>query len=157
MPVLKRTVFAATAVAGLLCIPITPAAAAGPLLFAPWALGHAIGAAARLATLPLVVASAAVSAQQPPAQYPQTSGYYAGPASYYAPPSYYARPPAYYAQPPGNYFAPQPYYRPALASVPPIPRFYAPPRSYYAPREPYYGYHGGQVYPRSGGFAYRRR
>ena len=157
MPALKQTVFAATAIAGLLWIPITPAAAAGPLLFAPWALGHAIGAAARLATLPLVLASAVASAQQPPAQYPPASGYYGGPAGYYAPPNYYARPPADYAPPVEHYYAPQPYYRPALAYARPMPSFYAPPRNYYAPRASSYGSYGAHVYPRSGSFAYRRR
>ena len=155
MPGLKQKVFPAAAIAGLLCLPITPAAA-GPLLFAPWALGHVIGAAATLATLPLVVASAVLSAQQPPAEYSPTPGYYGGPAGYYAPPNYYARPPAYYAQPPGYYSAPQPYYQPALAYAPPMPRFYAPPRGYYTPRAPYYGSYGAHVYQRSGGFAYRR-
>jgi hypothetical protein len=152
---LKQTVLVGAATAGLLCMPITPAAA-GPLLFVPWALGNAIGAAATLATLPLVVASAVASAQQPPAQYPPTSGYYGGPDSY-APPNYYARPPAYYAQPPGYYYGPQPYYRPALAYAPPMPHFYAPPRSYSSARTPYYGSYGAHVYPRSGGFADRRR
>jgi hypothetical protein len=157
MPGLKQMVFAAAATAALLCLPVTPAAAAGPLLFAPWALGHIIGAGARLATLPLVVASAAASAAQPQAPYPPTPSYYGGPAGYYAPPNYYARPPVYYAQPSGYYPAPQAYYRPTLAYAPPMPRFYAQPRGYYAPRTPYSGSYGAQVFSRSGGIAYRRR
>jgi hypothetical protein len=144
MPALKQTVFAAAATAVLLCLPITPAAAGGPLLFAPWALGHVIGAGVRLATLPLVLASAAASAVQPQGPYPPTPGYYGGLAGFYAPP-------------PGYYAAPQAYYRPALAYAPPMPRFYAQPRGYYAPRTSYSGSYGAQVFYRSGGFAYRRR
>ena len=95
MPGLKQTVLAAAATAAFLCLPTRPAAAS-PLLFAPWALGHVIGAAARLATLPLVAASAAISAAQPAAPYPPSPGYYGRPAGYIAPPNYYAGPPAYY-------------------------------------------------------------
>ena len=156
MPALKQTVLAAAATAALLCLPITPAAAAGPLLFAPWVLGHVIGAGMRLATLPLAVASSAASVGQPRAPYPPTPGYYGGPPGYYAPPNYYARPPVNYG-PPGYYPAPQAQYRPARAYAPPMPRFYAPTRGYYAPRASYSGSHGAQGSYRSGGFAYRRR
>ena len=155
MPALKQTVLAVAATAALLCLPITPAAAAGPLLLAPWILGHVIGAGVRLATLPLVAASSAVAAGQSQAPYPPTPGYY-GPPGYYAPPNYYARPPVNYA-PPAYYPAPQAYYRPVLAYVPPMPRFYAPTRGYYAPRASHSGSYGAQVFYRSGGFAYRRR
>jgi len=130
MPGLKQTILAAAATTALLCLPITPAAAAGPLLVAPWVLGHIIRAGVSLATLPLALASAA-SAQQPPAP----GGYYGGSPGYYAPPNYYARPPGYYR-------APQAYYRPALAYARPMPHFYAQARGYHAS---------------SGGFAYRRR
>jgi hypothetical protein len=157
MPGLKQTVFAAAATAALLCLPITPAVAGGPLLFAPWALGHIIRAGAMLASLPLVVASAVASADQPPAPYPPTPGYYGGPAGYYAPPNYYARSPASYARPPGYYPAPQAYYQPALAYARPMPQFYAQPRGYYAPRTPYPGSYGAHAFDRSGGFVYRRR
>jgi hypothetical protein len=143
---LKQTVFAAAATAALLCLPIRPAMAAGPLLFAPWALGHIIRAGVQLATLPLVLASA----QQPTAPYPPTPGYYGGPAGYYA------RPPAYYGRPTGYYPAPQAYYRPALAYARPMPQYYAQPRGYYAPRTPYSGSYGSH-FDRSGSFAYRRR
>jgi hypothetical protein len=156
MPGLKRTVLAAAATAALLCLPVATAAA-GPLLFAPWVLGHIILAGARLATLPLVVASAAISAEQQPAPYPPTPGYYGGPAGSYAPPNYYARPPAYYPPPPGYYPASQAYYRPALAYAPAMPQFYAQPRGYYAPRMPYSGSYGARAFHQSGGFAYRRR
>ena len=150
MPGLKQSIFAATATAALLCVPITPAVAAAPLLFAPWVLGHIIRAGVSLATLPLAVASAA-SGQQPPAPgyYGGQSGYYAPPnyyarpTGYYAPPqNYYARPPGYYARPQGYYRAPQAYYRPALAYARPMPQFYAQARGYHA---------------RSDGFAYRGR
>jgi hypothetical protein len=156
MPALKQTVFAAAATAALLCLPITPAAAAGPLLFAPWALGHVIGAGVRLATLPLALASSAASAGQPAAPYAATPGYY-GPPGYYASPNYYARPPAYYGPPAGYYAPPQAYYRPAPAYASPMPRYYAQPRGYYPPRTSYSGSDGAQVFSRSGGFAYRRR
>jgi hypothetical protein len=141
---LKQTTFAAAATVALLCLPIRPAAAAGPLLVAPWVLGHIIRAGVSLATLPLVLASAA-SAQQPP-----TPGYYGGRPGYYAPPiNYYARPPAYYPRAPGYYArsagysrAPQAYYRSPLAYARPMPQFYAQTRGYHAP---------------SGGFSYRGR
>jgi hypothetical protein len=155
MPALKQTVLAAAATAALLCLPITPAAAAGPLLFAPWVLGHVIGAGMRLAALPLAVASSVASVGQPRA-YPPTPGYYGGAPGNYAPPNYYAQPPVNYG-PPGYYPAPQAYYRPARAYAPPMSRFYAPTRGYYAPRASYSGSHGAQGSYRSGGFAYRRR
>jgi hypothetical protein len=158
MPGLKQTAFAAAATAALLCLPITPAAAAGPLLFAPWALGHVILAGARLATLPLVAVSAAASAAQPPAPYPPAPGYYGGPAGYYPPPNYYARPPVYYSPPAGYYPAPQASYRPAVAYAPPMPQLYSQPRGYYPARMPYSGSYGARVFfHQSAGFAYRRR
>ena len=151
MPVRKQTALAAATAIALLCMPIQPAAAAGPLLFGPLALGwHVIGAVARLATLPLAVASAAVSGQQPPASYPPTPGY-GGPAGYYAPPNYYPRPPGYY------YPAPQVYYRPALSYARPMSRLYEPPRGYYASPTRYSGSYGSQVSYRSRGVTYRRR
>jgi hypothetical protein len=155
MLALKQTVLTAAATAALVCLPLTPAAAAVPLLFAPWALGHVIGAGVRLATLPWVVASAAASANQPQAPYPANPGYYGTPG-YYAAPNYYARPPVYYGPPQGYYSAPQAYYRPALAYAPAMPRYYAQTRGYYASR-PYAGSYGAVGFYRSGGFAYRRR
>ncbi len=136
MPGLKQTIFAAAATAALLCLPITPAVAAGPLLFAPWVVGHIIRAGVSLATLPLAAASA-LSGQQPP-----SPGYYGGQPGYYAPPNYYARSPGYYARPPGSYRAPQAYHRPPLAYARPMPHSYAQARGYHA---------------RSDGFAYRGR
>ena len=155
MPGLNRAAFAVAATATLM-LPIAPAAAAGPWIFAPWALGHVIGAAARLATLPLAIASATTYPQQAATPYPAGPGYYGAPGAYYGPPNYYARPAAYYAQPPGYYPAPQAYYRPALAYAPPMQRFYAQARGYYAPPAPYSGSYGAQFMHRSGGFTYRR-
>jgi hypothetical protein len=128
---LQRNMLAAAATAALLCAPITPAAAAGPLLLVPL-LGHAVAAMARLATLPLIAASA-----QPPA---------AGP-SYYAP-GYAAPPRVSYAPPLAYYAAPQSYYRPAQR--------YSSPRRDYAPRARYSGSYGARVSYRSSGFGYRR-
>jgi hypothetical protein len=137
MPGLKQKVFAATATAVLLCLPITPAAAS-PLFFAPWALGHVIVAAARLATLPLVVASEVASAQQPQAPYPSTPGYYGGPAPYYAQSNYNARPPAYYPQPPAYYPQPPAYYPQPPAYYGQAPAYYGQPSGYYAQPSRYY-------------------
>jgi hypothetical protein len=145
MPGLKQTVLTAVATAAIVCLPIRPAAAAGPLLFAPWALGHIV--------LPLIVASASAPAQ-PQAPFPPSPGYY-GESPGYAPPNYYARPPVYYAPSQGYY--PQAYYRPTLSYTPPMPRFYAQPRGYYPSRPPYHSSYGGQGSYRSGGFGYRRR
>jgi len=155
MPGLKQTVVAAATAAALFWLPVTPAAAAGPLLFAPWVLGHALVLGARLATLPLIAAAAAA---QPPAQYGSDPGYYGSRAGYSAPPGYYARPPAYYPPPPAYYAPPQPYYRPALAYAAPMPQPYMQPRGYYPSRMPYAGSYGARTsFHRPGGFAYRGR
>jgi hypothetical protein len=137
MPGLKQTIFAAAATAALLCLPVAPAAAAGPLLFAPWVLGHIIRAGVTLATLPLLAASAVSEQQSPPAGYygGGQPGYYAPPNYYARPPGYYARPPGYYTRPPGYYRAPQAYSRPALAYARPMPQFYAQARGYRAPSD----------------------
>jgi hypothetical protein len=142
MPGFKQKALAATATA-LLCMPATQAVAAGPLLFAPWVLGgQVLGAVARLATLPLVIASAALSVPPPGVDY--------SPAGNYAPPTYYPRTPAYYG-------APQAYYAPSLSYAYPTPRFYGQPRGYYAPVPRYSGYYGAQASYRSRGYSYRRR
>ena len=79
----------AAIVTALLCVPMAPAMAAGPLLFAPWLLGgHVLGAVARLATLPLVVASAVTSAPPPAVAYSPPGGYYGQPTYYPPPPTY---------------------------------------------------------------------
>jgi len=139
----RKILFAAVATGALACLPIRPAAAAGPLLIAPWALAHIV--------LPLIVAS--VAAFQPPAPYGPSRAY-AEASGLYAPPSYYARPPAYYGPSPGYY--PPAYYRPALSYGPAMPA-YAPPRGYYPSRPSYYGPYGGRGYSRAGGYSYRRR
>jgi hypothetical protein len=134
---------AATAVSGLQS---APAHAAGPLLFAPWALGHLLGAVARAAAVPLVAGAAAASASYgaPVAGYPPAPGYY------YGPPVTYYRPATPYYAPPGNggsagYYAP------------PLTRWHQAPRGYYAaPRMRYSGLYGAQVRYRAAGL-YRRR
>jgi hypothetical protein len=143
MGALKQT--ALTAMAGVLvCSPLTPAVAAGPLLFAPLILGgRLIGAATRLATLPLIAASAAVSVPAPPAAYAAAGGYY-------APPIYYPRAPQYYG-------APQAYYPAAGPNAYSAPRYYPPSQRYYAPAPRYSGYYGAQAAYGSRGYSYRRR
>lgn len=166
MGTIKRTALLVAGFATFAFLPLTPAAAAGPLLL-PWAVGHVIGAAARLATLPLVVASAA-GAGAPPAYagapaYAAAPTYNAVPAGYYAPPGYY-RQPGY--APAGYYGAPTPYYlaprylpastyRPA-AFAGSWSRYPEPHRGYSAAGMRYAGSYGGQGFGRSRGFAYRR-
>ena len=132
---LKQAVLSAATSMALLCLPITPAAAHEHFYGGPCIVGNVIGSVATLVTLPLVVASEAVSALQPQASYAPAPGYYGGPTGYYAPPSYNARSPAYYAPP-------QTYYRPAPAYAAPMPRYYAPTRGYYAARPSYSGSYG---------------
>jgi hypothetical protein len=142
----KQTVFALVATGAIVCLPVRPAAAAGPLLFAPWALGHIV--------LPLIAASVAASVQ-PQSPYPPSPGYYGGAPGYYASPNYYVRPPAYYAPPAGYY--PHAYYRPQVPYAMPPPRSYAQRPGYYPSRAPYYVPYGGHASYRSGSFGYRRR
>jgi hypothetical protein len=130
---LKMVGLAAVGTAALLCIPSGPASAGGPLLLAPWALGHLL----RAVTAPLVVAAAAVSA----ASYPYDQPGYSAPSSYYGPS--YGAPPAYYG-PPGYSGAPA--YYPAPSYYPPAAGYYAPRPSYYAAPPAYYGY--GRPYGR---------
>lgn len=145
---LKQTVFSAVAGVALVCLPVTPAAAHGHYGYGgPCIVGNVIGAVATLVTLPLVVASAAVSALQPQAPYAPAPGYYGAPAGYYPPPAYYASAPAYYARSPGYYAPPRSYYRPAAAYATPMPRSYAPTRGYYAARPGYSGSYGAQGRP----------
>jgi hypothetical protein len=172
MAKLKLTAVAAIA-ASLPWLTAAPAAVAGPWLV-PWAVGHVIGAAARLATLPIMAAAAASSAgappppvtpapywadAPPPVRYP-SPGYY-GPPSYYAPPvAYYAPPQGYNAPPVTYYGSPQHYYPvsayrsplPYLAGVPlhgPLPRYSVGGMRYSGP-------YGGSVFSRSRGRADRR-
>jgi hypothetical protein len=153
MPRLKGAILAAAAVAALALLPATPAAAGG--FIGPWILGrHVIGAVLGLATLPLAVASAALSADQPAGPYPPTPGYGSGP-DYSAPPGYYPRPPVYYAQRQAYYSVPPAYYRPQVTYG--RPRFYESPRGYSAPHTRYTGSYGAHVPYRSGSSGYRRR
>ena len=151
---LKQTVLAAAATAALVCIPVKPAAAAGPLLFAPFVLAHVIGA---VATLAAISSAAAYGGQQPsPAPgYAEPGGYYPPPA--YAPPAY--APPAGYYPAPQAYYRPTPraYYLPAPSYAVPMQRYYQQPRGYYAPRVRYSGSHGAHYSYRTGGVGYRRR
>jgi hypothetical protein len=152
---LKKTVFAASAVAALALAPLTPAAAAG---LVPWIVGrHVVGAVLGLATLPFAIASAALSVDQPAAPYPPTPDYGDPSSGYYAPPNYYARPPVYYAPAPAYYAGRQTYYRPGVSYARPSPRFYEAPRGYSASRSRYSASYGGHAPSRSGGVAYRRR
>lgn len=154
MRALKQTALAAT-LGALMCAPITPAMAAGPLLFAPWLLGgHVLGGLTRLATLPLVAASAAVAAPPPAETYPPPGGYFGQPIYYSPPPAYYGASQPYYG-PSQAYYPPAmryPYYSPPYTA----PRYYAPPRGYYAPATRYPGYYGAQASYRSRGYSYRR-
>src|SRR5579863_7176621 len=163
MPGFKRVVIAAAAAASIACASVAPAEA-GPRGFGhlhPWGLGRGlVGAVVGLATLPLVIASAAIAASVPEApaqpnyaQAPQT--YYAPqPQTYYAPPpAYYAAAPAYYSAPPAYYGAPRAYYAPRAPVYYSAPRTYYAPRGYYAPRPGNAGYGGYHA----GGYAYARR
>jgi hypothetical protein len=142
MPGTRKMLFAAVATAALVCLPVRPVAAAGPFLFAPWALGHIV--------LPLV--AAATAASQPATPYGPSPAYAPG---FYAPPNYYVRPPGYYGPSPGYY--PPAYYRPALSYGAAAPPSYAAPRGYYPSRPSYYGpYGGGRGYSRAGSYSHRR-
>ncbi len=157
MPGFKRFVSLAAATALLSCAPILPAVAGhGFGHVHGWGLGRGlVGAVVGLATLPLVIASAAIAATVPdpgyasgavdgPRGYAPAPGVYAAPA--YAAPPYYAPPPVYYPRPPVYYPAPRAYY---------APRGYAAPRAY-SPGSGR-GYYGGNGSYRSGGYAYPHR
>jgi hypothetical protein len=154
MPKLKLTALAAATVT-LACLPLTPAVAGVPLL-APWAVGHLVGAAVRLATLPIAITSAASAAAQQP---PVAPGAYYGPIAYYPTPEYYPQR-GYYA-PPASYYggwqhyysAPSHYARPAY--VEPL-RFQPPHGGYYSPSMRYSASYGRPVFNGSRGIANRR-
>jgi hypothetical protein len=164
----KLTVLSA-ATAILAWMPPSPAAAAGPLLV-PWAVGHLIGAAARLAAVPFIAGST-MRAQAPPsaeaASYYASPGYYVSsgysPRGYYASPAY-SSPPPYYVPPrtAGAYHGWPQYYYPALGYrgpapyLRPMPQFPDPRRGYSAPGMRYSGPYGGQVFGPSRAFAHRR-
>ena len=155
MPGFKRPVFGSAAVAALACAFATPAAAGVHGFLHPWGFGRGlVGAAVGLATLPLAIASAALSGSEPEAPY-QPPGYARG---YGPPPAYYAAPPAYYAAPQAYYAPPRAYY-PRAPVYYPAPHAYYAPRAYNAPRTAYYGGHGSYRSGgyHSGGYAYPRR
>lgn len=158
---------AAIGTTALLCVPSSPAFAGGPLLLAPWALGHLL----RAATLPLMVAAAASASASydydqpaPPSYY--GPGYGAPPAYYgqpsYYPPSYYGPPVSYYAPGPTYYGGPRPYYDHGYGHGygygygRPYGRYYGPRGYDAAPRLRYSGPHGAQGWHGGGGY-YRRR
>lgn len=156
---IKQSIFAAAAAALIACAPVGSAAAGGHGFGRahPWGIGRGlVGAVVALATLPVAIVSAVVSAGEQAALSPPPAygdGGYASPASYPAPPVYYAPPPAYPAPP--VYYAPRPAYYPQATYYYPAPRANVA-RPYYAPRPAYragYGYYGY----RSGGYAYPRR
>jgi hypothetical protein len=148
MPGLKRAVYGAAAATMLACAAVAPASAGvhGFGHLHPWGLGRGLlGAVVGLATLPLAIASAALSADVPQAPYQapyQAPGYAAG-----------APPPAYYPAPRAYYPAPPAYYAPHSA-------YYAPRATYYAPRAGYGprpGYNGSRGSYAKGGYAYPHR
>ena len=145
MPGLKQTVFAAVAAGVIVCLPVTPANAAGPLLLAPWAVGHIV--------LPLIAASVAASARAQ-APYAPGPGYNGDAPGYYATPNYYQRPPAYSEPFPG--YRSEAYYRPQLSGAMAMTGPYSPRSGYYPRRAPYYVPHGGHASYRPGHIAYRR-
>src|SRR5450631_4664017 len=94
MPGLKRVICGAAAAAALACAAVAPASAGvhGYGHLHPWGLGRGLlGAVVGLATLPIVIASAALSATEPEAPYQSPPGY-DGPRSYAPPQAYYAPP-----------------------------------------------------------------
>jgi hypothetical protein len=135
---IRRAILGISAAAAIALLPMAPALADGHG-FRPHGVGLGrgiVGAAVALATLPLTVAAAVLTAGESAAPDP-TPGY-GGPAYGYAPRVSYAPAPVYYAPYPGYYAAPRAYYGP---------------RPYYAGHPGYYG-HG---YYRGGGNSYPRR
>jgi hypothetical protein len=133
MSVPRSSVAAVALSLGLAFAPVAPALAGGH--GHGWGHGEfgLVGAVVALATLPLVVAGAVLSAALP-----EYRGY-DGPRAAYAPSPAYYPPPAYYDRGYGH-----------------ERRAYAP-RGAYAPNTRYYGGHGAYANPRSGGDDYRRR
>src|ERR1700726_3009432 len=149
----KHAVLGMAAVAAITCAPIATAGAHGYGHLHSWGLGRGLlGAVVGLATLPIAIASAALSATEPEAPYQSSPGY-DGPRGYAPPPAYYAAPQTYYAPPQAYYAPPRAYYPRAPAYAPATRPYYAP-RAYYAPRT---GYYGGHPSYRAGGYAYPRR
>jgi hypothetical protein len=168
MPGIKQALLGSAVAAAIACAPMAPAAAGvhgvGPLH--PFGLGRGlVGAALSLATLPIVIASAALSAAA--SDGPQAPAYGGAPPAYA--PGYAAAP--VYAPPPAYYPAPRTYYAPAPAYYPRAPVYYPQPRAYYpapraaayaprtnsVPRAGYYGANRGRASYGSGGYAYAHR
>jgi hypothetical protein len=157
---IPRKMLAACAVLLLSLAPLTPAAAAGPGVWAGgYAFGHfGLGAALAhsffgLAALPLAIVGVAAAAAQSqdqgygPQGYGPQAGYYPPPSAYYAPArAYYPPAPRYYAPYPP---APNYYYPPPVS-------YYAAPAGYYGARPGYYARPGYQVARRSGYYHYPR-
>jgi hypothetical protein len=153
MPRVNRAVCGAAAV--LAFAAVAPASAHGFGHVHPWGLGRGLlGAVVGLATLPIALAAAALSVDEPQAPYQapyQAPGYAPGmpaPAFYPAPQTYYAPRPAYYPPP-----APAYYGVPRAAYYSPRAPYYAP-RANYGPRPGYYGSRGSYA---KGGYAYPHR
>ena len=164
---IKQALLGSAVAAASACAPMAPAAAAvhgvGPLH--PFGLGRGlVGAALGLATLPIVIASAALSAVA--SDGPQAPAYGGAPPAYapgYAPAPVYAPPPAYYPAP-RTYYAPVPAYYARAPVYYPQPRAYYPapraayaPRTYYAARPGYSGANSARVSYGSGRYAYAHR
>ena len=146
----KKSVFAVIMSLTLVVAPIAPALAGGH----GYGHGHGhgwghgefglVGAVVALATLPLVVAGAVLSAAVPPYRgYDEAPAAYVPAPAYYPPPAYYAPAPAYYGYE-HEHNRGYGYERRA-------------PRGAYAPNTRYYSGHGAYANPRSGGDDYRRR
>jgi hypothetical protein len=154
MPGFKRFVSLTAAAAMLACAPILPAIAGGHGFGHGhgWGLGRGlVGAVVGLATLPLVIASAAIAASVPDPGY--ASGAVDGPRGYAPAPGVYAAPPPYYAPPPA-YYPRAPVYYPTRTYY--APRAYAAARAYSTPASGR-GYYGGHGSYRSGSYAYPHR
>ena len=148
-----KAVFAALAVTTLACLPLRPALAGGPLLAAPWAIGHVVRAVTALALVasavaPVVAPQPAYAA--PPPYYPNPDPYYA-PQTYSVPQAYY--PYGYYARPPAV-FVPPPYRGWGEYNRPP-PSFQQGARGYYPPGLRYAGGHGTRGFGPPRGFDHR--
>src|SRR5476651_1112211 len=86
----KHAVLGMVAAAAITCAPIATAEAHG-FGHHPWGLGRGLlGAVVGLATLPIAIAPAALSATEPEAPYQSSPGYDG--QRRYAPPAYYAAP-----------------------------------------------------------------
>ena len=151
----KHAVLGTVAAAVITCAPIAATEAHG-FGHRPWGLGRGlVGAVVGLATLPIAIAAAALSATIPEVPYQPSPGY-DGPRSYAPPPAYYAAPQTYYA-PPQTYYAPPPTYYSRAPVYSSAARPYYAPRAYNAPYAPRPGYYGGHASFRAGGYAYPHR